>query len=93
MRVRNELLPSAISDCELVARSNGTDTQCRPAVGSAERLEDVEKVVRDLKREIFELHQFIHECLDHHVSRIERLESRQGGTASYRVVEAPPEHW
>ena len=93
MRVRDQLLPSAISDCELVARSNGTDTQCRPAVGSAERLEDVEKVVMELKTEISALHQFIHECLDFHVSRIETLERLQRAAGTYEVVEASPDHW
>lgn len=93
MRVRNELLPSAISDCELVARSNGTDTQCRPAVGSAERLEDVEKVVRELKTEIFTLHTWASECLEYHVRRIETLESQLRQAGIYEVTEAPPEHW
>ncbi len=93
MRVRDELLPSAISDCELVARSNGTDTQCRPAVGSAKRLEDVEKVVMDLRAELAELHEFISECLDHHCGRLERIEDRLHVTGSWRAVEAPPEHW
>lgn len=93
MKVRDQLLPSAISDCELVARSNGTDTQCRPAVGSAERLEDVEKVVMELKTELSALHQFIHECLDFHVARIEALEDHQGGRASLRAVEVSPDFW
>ena len=93
MRVRNELLPSAISDCELVARSNGTDTQCRPAVGCAERLEDVEKVVRELKTEISTLHAWASECLEYHVRRIETLEAQLRQAGIYEVCEAPPEFW
>lgn len=93
MRVRDELLPEAISDCELVARSHGTDTQCRPAVGCAQRLEDVEKVVMELKTEISCLQQFIHECLGYHCGRIEALEDHLRTASSFRLVEASPEHW
>ena len=93
MRVRDQLLPSAISDCELVARSNGTDTQCRPAVGCAERLEDVEKVVRELKTQLSELQQWAFECLEFHVCRIETLEAQLRQAGIYEVTEAPPERW
>jgi Cu/Ag efflux pump CusA len=85
MRVRDELLPSAISDCELVARSNGTDTQCRPAVGSAERLEDVEKVVMEIRARLAELEEFTIEVMDRIYDRIEALECGQRTRVAYEV--------
>lgn len=93
MRVRDELLPSAISDCELVARSNGTDTQCRPAVGSAERLEDVEKVVMELKTRLFAAEQFSIDITDRLLDRIETLERHLRSTGASAAPEASPDHW
>ena len=67
-------------------------TQSARAAGTAKRLEDVEKVVRDLRLEVSELYEWISECLDFHADRIEALEDTDGITVVRKPYEGPSDY-
>lgn len=58
------------------------DTESARVPGSAQRLEDVEKVVRELRRELTELHEFMMDVTDALCTRVEAIEDGE----SPRVV-------
>lgn len=64
------------AECALVVR--GASAESAPGVAVAQRLEDVEKVVRSLQARLDELEDYACEMTDRLLTRIEALEAAGG---------------
>lgn len=83
----------AARECELVRLvvSEGS-TESRRAAGSAQRLEDVEKVVRKLETLLMEMHQWVFDCNEALCGRLEAIEDTQGLYVQFTARPIPGEH-
>lgn len=66
------------------------DTESARVPGSAQRLEDVEKIVRKLQDELAELQQWLFDCQDAIVTRVEALEDDHRPGAVIRRIWSGP---
>jgi glutathionyl-hydroquinone reductase len=69
----------------LATRSEAKPTEEAAEAATAKRLEDVEKVVREIERGFAEQQEYVEEVFDNLMTRLEALESRLGPRAVVEV--------
>lgn len=92
MKDRDCTLPAAREGKRVSLAVRPADTQSARAAGTAQRLEDVEKVVRELRAELAELQQWLFDCQDAIVTRIESLEDSEGPSLMRSVIQLPHDY-